>query len=113
MTIGLVYAMPGEIETLLTDETRTPIRTEAGSLLCQLYGPLFSVNSAHHQAVGVFGEGLQAAQYGPDFVVEALYHERLPVLGVQWHPERMCFSHAREDVEDGSKLLKYYLRMLR
>ena len=29
MTIGLVYAMPGEIETLLTDETRTPIRTEA------------------------------------------------------------------------------------
>ena len=30
MTIGLVYAMPGEIETLLTDETRTPIRTEAG-----------------------------------------------------------------------------------
>lgn len=84
-----------------------------GTFPAQLYGSFPRVNSAHHQAVGVFGEGLRAAQYGPDFVVEALYHERLPVLGVQWHPERMCFSHAREDVEDGSKLLKYYLRMLR
>ena len=84
-----------------------------GTFPAQLYGSFPRVNSAHHQAVGVFGEGLRAAQYGPDFVVEALYHERLPVLGVQWHPERMCFSHAQEDVEDGSKLLKYYLRMLR
>lgn len=84
-----------------------------GTFPAQLYGSFPRVNSAHHQAVGVFGEGLRAAQYGPDFVIEALYHERLPVLGVQWHPERMCFSHAREDVEDGSKLLKYYLRMLR
>ena len=36
MTIGLVYAMPGEIETLLTDETRTPIRTEAGVSFYQI-----------------------------------------------------------------------------
>ena len=36
MTIGLVYAMPGEIETLLTDETRTPIRTGGGRVLYQI-----------------------------------------------------------------------------
>lgn len=36
MTIGLVYAMPGEIETLLTDEIRTPIRTEAGVSFYQI-----------------------------------------------------------------------------
>lgn len=84
-----------------------------GTFPAQLYSNFPRVNSAHHQAVAAVGDGLRVAQYGPDFVIEALYHERLPILGVQWHPERMCFSHAREDVEDGSKLLKYYLRMLR
>ena len=84
-----------------------------GTFPAQLYSNFPRVNSAHHQAVAAVGDGLRVAQYGPDFVIEALYHERLPILGVQWHPERMCFSHAREDVADGSTLLKYYLRMLR
>ena len=83
-----------------------------GTFPAQLYGSFPRVNSAHHQAVGSVGDGLRVAQYGPDFVVEALYHERLPILGVQWHPERMCFSFAREDMEDGSKLLKYFLSLL-
>ena len=52
------------------------------------------------------------AQYSQDFVVEALYHEKLPVLGVQWHPERMCFTHARRDAEDGARLLRYFLSLL-
>ena len=45
------------------------------------------------------------AQYAEDFVVEALYHERLPVFAVQWHPERLCFSQAKDGMEDGSRLL--------
>ena len=82
-----------------------------GTFPAQLYGSTPRVNSAHHQAVGAVGEGLQVAQYGPDFVVEALYHERLPVIGVQWHPERMCFSYAQETVADGSRLLSYFLSL--
>ena len=77
-----------------------------GTFPAQLYGTSFPVNSAHHQAVETVGEGLRVAQYGPDFVVEALYHERLPVIGVQWHPERLRR-------EEGGKLLAFYLRMLR
>ncbi len=78
----------------------------------RLYGSRPIVNSAHHQAVGALGAGLRVAQYAHDFVVEALYHENLPILGVQWHPERMCFSHARRDTEDGALLLKYFLSLL-
>jgi len=47
------------------------------------------VNSAHHQAVDCLGSGLEAVQWAPDGVVEALCHRRIPVWGVQWHPERM------------------------
>ena len=82
-----------------------------GTFPAQLYGSAPRVNSAHHQAVGTVGDGLRIAQYGPDFVVEALYHERLPIIGVQWHPERMCFSYAREDMADGSHLLSYFLSL--
>lgn len=82
-----------------------------GSFPFHLYGPRPVVNSAHHQAAGSIGNGLRVAQYAEDFVVEALYHEKMPVLGVQWHPERMCFAHARQDTGDGSLLLKYFLSL--
>lgn len=61
-----------------------------GSQLEQLFGASFLVNSYHHQAVQTLGTGListAAAQGGE--IVEALEHKTLPVLGVQWHPERM------------------------
>ena len=83
-----------------------------GTFPFQLYGSRPIVNSAHHQAVETTGSGLLVAQYSQDFVVEALYHEKLPVLGVQWHPERMCFAHARRDAEDGARLLRYFLSLL-
>lgn len=46
------------------------------------------VNSAHHQSVERLGRGLRAVQWAEDGTVEALEHEVLPVMGVQWHPER-------------------------
>lgn len=61
-----------------------------GSQLEQLFGASFLVNSYHHQAVQTLGAGLisTAATQNGD-IVEALEHKTLPVLGVQWHPERM------------------------
>ncbi len=89
-------------------------RTKAakGTFLYRLYGSRPLVNSAHHQAAGSIGQGLRVAQYAEDFVVEALYHERLPVFAVQWHPERLCFSQAKDGMEDGSRLLSYFLSLL-
>jgi gamma-glutamyl-gamma-aminobutyrate hydrolase PuuD len=58
-----------------------------GILGVEVYG----VNSFHHQAVDVLGEGLRAVAWAPDGVVEAA--EGVPgdpwFVGVQWHPELM------------------------
>ncbi len=51
------------------------------------------VNSAHHQAVDLLGEGLSMSCVSPDGVVEAAEirdQDNHPfMLLVQWHPERM------------------------
>jgi len=84
---------------------------DEGSFLAGLYGTAFPVNSAHHQAVDAIGEGLKAIQYSDDGIIEAMHHKTLPVISVQWHPERMCFDHQRNDTVDGSIVLKYFLDM--
>lgn len=52
------------------------------------------VNSIHHQAIDVLGDGLEiVARSAEDGAIEAIEHRDLPVYGVQWHPE--CLeSHA-------------------
>lgn len=63
---------------------------EKDSWLYSLCGEKATVNSAHHQAIGRPGRGLQIIQYCPeDLCPEAIAHESLPILGVQWHPERL------------------------
>lgn len=86
-----------------------PIRSLEGSLLHRLYGTVFSVNSAHHQAVDRLGEGLHATAWAEGGFAEAIEHDSLPILAVQFHPERMSFNHRRRDTVDGSSLLCYFL----
>ena len=60
------------------------------SCLYPLYGGQTLVNSAHHQCVGQLGNNLNAIQWCTlDNCIEAIFHESLPILGVQWHPERL------------------------
>ena len=65
----------------------------------------FTVNSAHHQAVDRMGSGLAAQQWAEDGVIEALRHTRLPVWGVQWHPERL-------NAPAGSALFAAFMELL-
>jgi len=83
----------------------------ADSLLAELYGTTFHVNSAHHQGCGMPGEKIVYTQFAEDGVVEGLAHSTLPILGVQWHPERMCFPPADDVLVDGILLLAYFLWM--
>ena len=71
------------------EEVYHPICCEPGSLLERLLGPCPVVNSAHHQAVDRLGHDLEATAWAPEGFTEGIEHSCLPVLGVQFHPERL------------------------
>lgn len=80
------------------------------SWLHTLYGGSLTVNSAHHQSVGRLGDGLTAVQYCPqDGCPEAFVHKSLPILGVQWHPERLTGTAIRPS---GGKVLSYFVSLI-
>ena len=89
-----------------------PIRAASGSVLEKLYGERFAVNSSHHQGLAAIGRGLCVTAYAPDGTVEAMEHDELPILGVQFHPERMCFAKARSDTVDGATIFEYFKGLL-
>lgn len=47
------------------------------------------VNSCHHQGVAHLGKNLCCIQYSEDYLPETILHSELPILGLQWHPERL------------------------
>lgn len=66
------------------------VTAEHGSLFEQLFGKSFTVNSLHHQAVKTLGRDLIPLAYADNApLVEAYCHKTLPIIAVQWHPERM------------------------
>ncbi len=72
------------------------VRIEPGSLLARALHRnagqcSLAVNSTHHQAAGVVGDGLAVSARCPDDAVIEAIEGTLPdhfVLAVQWHPER-------------------------
>jgi putative glutamine amidotransferase len=77
-----------------------PVRIDPDSRLAGLvpksYAALPEVNSSHHQAIRVPGDGLVVSVVSAaDGVVEAVELSRPEhfVLGVQWHPER-TYTHS-------------------
>ena len=55
---------------------------------------------------------LQAVQWSPDGVVEAAVHRQLPVLGVQWHPERQSYGLRRADAPGAEALFAYFAALI-
>ncbi|MGA2369892.1 MAG: gamma-glutamyl-gamma-aminobutyrate hydrolase family protein [Candidatus Korobacteraceae bacterium] len=54
---------------------------------------MIPVNSSHHQAADVVGDGLRLVAWSPEDGVKEAVEGTSPdqfVLGVQWHPERTC-----------------------
>lgn len=86
-------------------EDKTHLVYARSGVLAELYGPRFWANSAHHQGVGPVGRSLRVTARAADGVIEAMEHERLPVLTVQFHPERMTGA----DTADGSRLFRWFL----
>lgn len=89
------------------------VTASEGSILYELYGASFSTNSAHHQAVKALGKDLRATAYWNNRYIEACEHVSLPIFGVQWHPERMCFGLERNDTVCGAKIFEHFVAMCR
>ncbi len=75
-------------------DKRHAVQITPGSLLNKITGETATdTNSAHHQAVGKLGEGLQISATSIDGFPEAIEwadNTGKPFfLGIQWHPERM------------------------
>lgn len=72
-----------------------------GSILADIIGSdVIRVNSFHHQAVSILGEGyICSAVSVPDDVIEAI---ELPgsrfVMGLQWHPEGMIYDKPQQEI---------------
>lgn len=90
-----------------------PVTTVAGTDAARLTGGFFKATSYHHQAVGQLGHGLRVSAYAADGLIEALEHESLPVLGVQWHPERMISGLCADVPADHSALFTYFVQRKR
>jgi putative glutamine amidotransferase len=79
-------------------EARHPIRVQPNSRLASLLGDdRLEVNSYHHQAVQDLAPALEAVAWAADGITEGV---EMPsarfVIGVQWHPELMFASDARQ-----------------
>ena len=83
------------------------IVTTSSSLISEMFGEAFRVNSYHHQAIENLGDGLLPIAFTDDLkIIEAICHEGLPIIAVQWHPERMIGNNRnKEDDEPGMQPL--------
>ena len=78
-------------------------------LMRRLYGRRTIVNSYHHQAVEQIGEGFKITMESEDGVAEALEHDTLPILAVQWHPERIV---EQEGNADGAAIFRVFAEQI-
>lgn len=96
------------------DENYHNVSVVEGTALCNLYGEETETNTRHHQGIGLVGEGLKVSAMWTDgfpLVMEAIEHKNLPIIGVQWHPERMYLNGNDVQREAGKKLLEYWLSL--
>lgn len=81
--------------TLLQDITNHkmnhfhPIMFLPYSFLSSIKQTSIIVNSYHHQCIDQLGTGLKAIAWDDNQIIEAIIHERLPIVAVQWHPEKI------------------------
>ena len=81
------------------------VKANPRSMLFNLYGDYFFVNSSHHQAVNQLGTGLIPTAFSMDGVIEATEHVSKPYFTVQFHPERMN----TDKTESGIEIFKHFI----
>ena len=87
---------PGEVQH--RGEHLHGIQIAADSRLARRLGfDRSEVNTYHHQAVRDLAPGFRAVAFAADGVVEAIESDTLPVVGVQFHPEKLFVLKNRDE----------------
>lgn len=111
----LIQDIPEEISNLTVhgpvykkETTFHPVTAKNDSLFASLFGTEFTTNSYHHQSIKDCGNGLIPTVFTEEGIIEAVEHESKPIIGTQWHPERMI---GQEPVEpkDMMPLFRYFI----
>lgn len=100
----MIQDIPDEVGPKAHNESATredwehmahPLRITADSQLAGILGTTeIAVNSLHHQALGVLGDGLRAVAWSDDGIIEAVEGSGANfMLAVQCHPEAL-YDHA-------------------
>ena len=85
---------PGHMALASWNGAAHEVLPEPGTMLHRLLGPRITVNSLHHQAVGLLAPGLRIAATAADGVIEAIEDPAARfTVGVQWHPEMLGPEH--------------------
>lgn len=78
------------------------LHIERSSLFSMMYQEHTLVNSYHHQAVDKLGKSLIIQAKAKDGIIEAFTHTTLPIVAVQWHPEKL----------EDDPLIPYFISLL-
>ncbi|MBQ7624166.1 MAG: gamma-glutamyl-gamma-aminobutyrate hydrolase family protein [Clostridia bacterium] len=79
-----------------------------GSVLKALFGERFKVNSTHHQAIKDLGDGLFTTAVSAEGIIEAYEHKSLPIIGTQFHPERLTGKNNEGGTPDFAPLYRHF-----
>jgi len=64
------------------------------------FSPEIITNSYHHQAIKDLAPHTTAIAWHKDGTIEAYVHDVLPIIGIQWHPERLQGTAPSEIIFD-------------
>lgn len=98
--------------TVNTNDTWHNITIQQDSLLNEITGNrVVEVNSRHHQAVKVIGDGFTVTAQSEDGIIEAIEdRSKRFALGVQYHPERMFKEQGSWELkEHAASLFKAFI----
>lgn len=90
-----------------------PCKAEPGSLLAEMYGTDFWINSWHHQAVDKPAPGLKVTARSLEGQVEAYEHETLPIWGVQFHPEELSGPNHKGSTPDFQSFFDWFIETVK
>lgn len=68
-----------------------PIIIDENSIISEVFGNSYIINSAHHQAIKDIAPNFKKTAVSPDGIIEAIeIKSNTFIVGIQWHPEMMA-----------------------